>query len=73
MALRSVCSACDRESYATFAKIDHRMGDQNLLTRALHRVSEGRLHRWSWPHLESFALTIRTGPAWWVMTRSSYM
>jgi hypothetical protein len=31
---RSVRSACDRGSAATFVKVSHRMGDQNLLSRA---------------------------------------
>jgi hypothetical protein len=34
MVLWSVRSACDRGSSATFSKVSHRMGDQNLLSRA---------------------------------------
>jgi hypothetical protein len=34
MAQRSVRSACESGSYATFVKVSHRMGDQNLLSRA---------------------------------------
>jgi hypothetical protein len=30
MAPRSVCSACDRESYATFSMVSHSMSDQNV-------------------------------------------
>jgi hypothetical protein len=34
MAPRSVRSAYDRRPYAMLAKASHRMGDQNLLSRA---------------------------------------
>jgi hypothetical protein len=35
MVERSVRSACDRGSLATFVEVSHRMGDQILLFRAL--------------------------------------
>jgi hypothetical protein len=41
MAQRSMRSAFERGSYATYVKVGHRMGDQNLLSRA-PRASEGR-------------------------------
>jgi hypothetical protein len=34
MAPRSVRTACDRNSYAPFAKVGHRIGDEKLLSRA---------------------------------------
>jgi hypothetical protein len=33
MAQRSVRSACEHGSYATFVKVSYQMGDQNLLSR----------------------------------------
>jgi hypothetical protein len=53
MAQWSVRSACDRGSQATFAKVGHRMGDQNLLSRS----SKGTLSRWFWLYLQTLAPT----------------
>jgi hypothetical protein len=44
MAPQSVRSACDRGSYATFAKVGHRMGGQNFYLELL-RASESTLSR----------------------------
>jgi hypothetical protein len=50
----SVRSACYRGSLATFEKIGHRMGDQNLLSRSLPRFERHVCLRL---HLQSLAPT----------------
>jgi hypothetical protein len=44
---------------------------KNLLSRVL--PCDGTLSHLSRLHLQSLASPIRTGPAWWIMSRSPYV